>query len=256
MKDFAIRVLSAPLGKTHLFSVGQAGFIIKSSSGQLLGIDLYLSDCVERVEGHMGFKRLLPKILEPSELAFDMLVATHKHLDHFDMDAMPLMMSNRNTRLLAAADCKAMVQRSEIESGRVSYVTPGDRVKDGDFMISFIDCDHGDGAPDAVGVIVEVDGKRVCETGDTCLRLDRLAEYTGCGPIDVLIAPINGAYGNLNEEECALLSESLKPGLTIPCHYGMFASHGGNPGKFFDIMRNQHPGNKIALMTQGERITI
>ena len=43
MNDFAIRVLTAPLGKTHLFSVGQAGFIIKSKSGQLLAIDLYLS---------------------------------------------------------------------------------------------------------------------------------------------------------------------------------------------------------------------
>ena len=46
MKDFAIKVLTANLGKTYLFSTGQAGFIIKSKSGQLLGIDLYLSDCV------------------------------------------------------------------------------------------------------------------------------------------------------------------------------------------------------------------
>ena len=68
MKDFALQVLTAPLGKTHLFSVGQAGFIIKSKSGQLLAIDLYLSDCVERVEGNVGFKRLLPKILNPDDL--------------------------------------------------------------------------------------------------------------------------------------------------------------------------------------------
>ena len=50
MLNFATKILTAPLGKTHLFSVGQAGFIIKSSSGQLLGIDMYLTDCVERVE--------------------------------------------------------------------------------------------------------------------------------------------------------------------------------------------------------------
>ena len=66
--DFALKVLTAPLGNTFLFCLGQAGFIIKSASGQLLGIDLYLSECVERVEGHIGFKRLLPKLLEPFDL--------------------------------------------------------------------------------------------------------------------------------------------------------------------------------------------
>ena len=46
MTDFAISVLTAPLGKTYLFSVGQAGYIIKSKTGQLLAIDMYLSECV------------------------------------------------------------------------------------------------------------------------------------------------------------------------------------------------------------------
>ena len=76
MNEFALRVLTAPLGQTHLFSVGQAGFIIKSKSGQLLAIDLYLSDCVERVEGHAGYKRMLPKILKADELEFDAVIAT------------------------------------------------------------------------------------------------------------------------------------------------------------------------------------
>ena len=60
MNNFAIKIRTAPLGKTYLFSVGQAGYIMKSKSGQLLGVDLYLSDCVERIEGHMGYKRMLP----------------------------------------------------------------------------------------------------------------------------------------------------------------------------------------------------
>ena len=68
MFDFRSKVL-ASRGPT-LFSVGQAGFIIKSSSGQLLAIDLYLSNCGERLEGNKGFKRLLPQILSTSDLPF------------------------------------------------------------------------------------------------------------------------------------------------------------------------------------------
>lgn len=256
MIDFAVKVLTAPLGKTHLFSVGQAGYIIKSAGGQLLAVDLYLSDCVARLEGHEGYKRLLPKILTPDELDLDCLIATHPHLDHFDMDAVPALMANGKTRLYASVECAAEVERLRMTHDRATYVKPGDHGVCGDFELDFINCDHGTGAPDAVGVIIAVDGKRICMVGDTCLRLDRAAEYLGKGPLDVLIAPINGAYGNLNESECARLSACLAPKLTIPSHYGMFASHGGNPGLFFDLMNSEYPNNKYLLMTMGEMLTL
>ena len=243
MHDFAIQVLTAQTGKTHLFAAGQAGFILKSKSGQLLGIDLFLSECVERIEGHPGFKRLLPKILDPFELQFDYLIATHPHLDHFDLDAVPALMSNGKTRLFASTDCGELVSRLHMtdrsSQSRITYVKPGDTCTAGDFTLHFVNCDHGQGAPDAVGVVAEVDGRIIYEAGDTCLRLDRTEEYRTWGTPDVLIAPINGAFGNLNEEECTKLAEALQPGLTVPCHYGMFASHGGDVGKFYDIMNRK-----------------
>lgn len=88
------------------------------------------------------------------------------------------------------------------------------------------------------------------------MRLDRVDEYLSVGPLDVMIAPINGAYGNLNEKDCALLSSKLNPKLTIQCHYGMFASHGGNPGAFYEIMTRDYPDNAFCIMAQGEGITI
>ena len=253
MKEFAEKVLSAESGRTWLFSVGQAGFIVKSARGQLLGIDLYLSDCVEPLEGHVGFKRLLPKIMSPDELIFDALVTTHEHYDHFDVDAMPLLMKNGKTRLFASPECSGLVKRGQIDESRVTYVCPGDVYAVGNFKLSFTTCDHGKGAPDAVGVVVNVDGKCIFEAGDTCLRLDCVDECAALGPFDALIAPINGKFGNLNERDCAELANTLKPKVTIPCHYGMFASHGGNLGAFHDIMRTEFPGNQYLLMTQGEK---
>ena len=76
------------------------------------------------------------------------------------------------------------------------------------------------------------------------------------GPIDVLIAPIKGAYGNLNEMECAELSDTLQANLTIPSHYGMFASHGGNPGLFYQIMKDNYPQRSFLLMAMGEKLTL
>lgn len=254
MFDFAEKVLSAEKGKTHIFSVGQAGFIIKSAGGQILGIDLYLSQCVERVEGHDGYKRIFPQILSDDELDFDCIIATHFHRDHFDIDAMKGLTSNEKVKLFAAKDCIEDVKTLKIDENKVYFVSPGEEYICGDFKINFINCDHGTGAPLAVGVIINVDGKTVLETGDTCLRLDRKAEYLSQGKIDVLIAPINGAYGNLNEEDCVKLSCEIDPEITIPCHYGMFASHGGDPGKFRDLMNEIN--RKYLIMTMGEKFTL
>lgn len=255
MNDFAIRVMTAPLGKTYIFSVGQAGYIIKSKSGQILGIDMYLSDCVERIEGHMGYKRMLPKILSPEELEFDVVIATHPHKDHFDDDIMPELLANRRTWLFASIGCEKEVNRLGMNKDNITYVKPGDVYLHGDFTIDFVNCDHGTGAPDAVGVVVTVDGKKIYEAGDTCLRLDRVDEYKAKGPFDVMIAPINGMYGNLNAEDCAKLADALKPKITIPCHYGMFASHMGSPGEFYKIMTGKYPENKFLIMTQGEKFS-
>ena len=256
MQTFYQSVFQAELGKTHLFSVGQAGFIIKSPNGILLGVDLYLSDYSQRDEGHIGFKRMLPKILGKKDLVFDYLICTHPHSDHFDYDSVQELMDNDKTKMFASVECKPLADSLGLQNGNISYVKPGDNARAGDFILHFINCDHGTGAPDAFGIIVEVDGKRFLEVGDSCLRLDRVDEYLSFGPLDVMIAPINGAYGNLNEEDCARLSSHLNPKLTIPCHYGMFASHFGLPGKFMDWMKVLCPNNDYLIMTQGEGVTL
>ena len=254
MNDFATRIQAARIGQMHLFATGQAGYIVKSASGQLLGIDLYLSECVERVEGNVGFKRLLPQILNPVDLAFDVIICTHPHLDHFDIDAVPEMLANKKTKLFCSVDCEKLVDQLQLTyyKDQIVYVKPGDEHRVGGFEIAFVNCDHGTGAPDAVGVVVKVDGKTIYEAGDTCLRLDRVKEIPQ--PLDVLIAPINGAYGNLNEKDCARLAEVLQPTVTIPCHYGMFASHHGDVGKFYDAMIEKDL--PFLLMRQGEQYTL
>ena len=250
--DFVKTINEAELGKTHIFSVGQAGFIIKSTSGQLIGIDLYLSDCVQRVEpDHVGYKRLLPKILNPKNIKLDALVCTHFHRDHFDIDSVPDLMSNDKTQLFCPRDCEEDANGLK----RVNFVKPGDTCHVGDFLLRFINCDHGTGAPLAVGVVVEVDGKRIIEVGDTCLRIDRKDEYLKFGGIDVLIAPINGMYGNLDSKDCAQLTDLLQPKLVIPCHYGMFAAHRGDVGLFHEIMDEDYSNNKYLIMSQGEKYT-
>lgn len=251
MFDFRSRVLAST--GPALFSVGQAGFIIKSSSRQLLAIDLCLSNCVERLEGSKGFKRLLPQILSPSDLSFDVVICTHPHSDHFDIDAVPELVAN-GAKLYASVNCEKLVRQLQMEyyNSVISYVKPGDHCTVGDFDITFVNCDHGKGAPDAVGVVVKVDGKTIYQVGDSCLRLDRVNEIPQ--PLDILLSPINGMYGNMNSDDTAELASALRPALTIPYHYGMFASHGGDLKRFYDVMNERNL--PMLIMQLGEEYKI
>ena len=152
-----------PNNKTSIISTGQAGYIIKSRRGQLLGIDLYLSDYVEKLEGNIGYKRLLPKLINPEDIQADVLIATHPHGDHYDKDSMEELLSNDKTILYASDNCEEIVEQQKIDKNRVFYKKAGEEVEIKDFIIYFVDCDHGEGAPDAFGVVVEVDGKVIYE---------------------------------------------------------------------------------------------
>lgn len=231
---------------------GQAGFIFENKNGYKVGADLYLSDCCER---YFGFKRLMPFLYNPLELELDLLVATHAHYDHFDPDAVPLIMSNHRTHLLCACDVKAEAERLNLDSKRITYMKEGDIFKNDDIIVKALPCDHGSEAPDAVGLLINIDERRIYITGDTCFREDYFSNPE-LDRLDVLIMPINGAFGNLNELEGAKAAGMINPKLTIPCHYWNFAEHGGNPDIFAHEMKEKHSDLKYLLIRPGETISI
>jgi len=246
-------IVDAPAGKTHLFFLGQAGFILKSKQGYTIGVDLYLSDCVARYD---GFKRLMPFTIQPADIALDYLVATHAHYDHFDPDSIPELISNGKTRLFASTGCETEVQKLSLHNEKISYVTEGDSVDLGDIHLEFVFCDHGSSAPDAFGMVITIDGIMVYIAGDTCLRLDKIEEIKRGRAFDVTIAPINGAFGNLNELEAVALCKAVTPKLFIPCHYWCFAEQLGNPLTFTNEVCAQLPEQAYQLMRIGEGIVL
>ena len=244
--------LNIPDGKTSLFFNVQAGFVLKSKKGTTMGVDLYLTDCVERFD---GFKRLSPKVLDPAT-KLDYVVASHWHLDHFDIDAMPLLMSNGKTKLVCCEDCRDQVKNLHFDEKRITYVQTGYSVDCDDIKINAVFCDHGTGAPLAVGFVFEIDGYRIYLAGDTALRLDKAEEIAEFGPFDVMLAPINGAFGNLNEKENVELCKFHRPKLSIPCHYWTFAEQHGDPGLWMELMKQELPDQKYKLLAPGEQLIL
>ena len=134
---------------------------------------------------------------------------------------------------------------------RVTQIEEGGSYKVGNITLTAVYCDHGELAPDAVGFLLDVDGTRILLCGDTAYRPEKM-EALKDAAIDLLFVPINGAFGNLNEEQCAAYTDVVKPGLTVPCHFWCFGEHGGDPGKFASVMNEKYPENKYLCMYMGE----
>jgi L-ascorbate 6-phosphate lactonase len=239
-------------GRLGVFFVGQCGYIFKNPDGKLLALDLYLSDCCER---EFGFKRISAKILQPDDLVFDYIIASHEHYDHFDIDSMPALLNNDKTKLLTTPSGQRQGINLNINPDKIVTLIKDTSYSFEFFTLKTVFCDHGELSKDAVGIIIEIEGKKIYFTGDTSFRPDKIKNLN-CEGIDVLIAPINGAYGNLNEEQCAEYAKIINPGLTLPCHFWNFPQHGGNPYKFMTEMGKKAPDVRYSFITQGESIII
>lgn len=253
MSNFSVTVATTPVeaGTLGVFFLGQAGFVFKTSQGRLAVIDPYLSDCCHR---YFGFKRLMPYLLAPNELTFDLLLVSHAHYDHFDPDSVPQLMANSRTQLIGALDVRAECERLGI-TDRLTFLEKNQSVSSCGFDVTALPCDHGKDTPHALGLLLEAEGKRIYYMGDTAYRSDIL-EDARLQHTDLLLLPINGAFGNLNETEAAQVVATLRPKLAIPYHYWNFAQHGGDPQLFMREMERLCPDQPYLLMRQGEGLLL
>lgn len=141
-----------------------------------------------------------------------------------------------------------------LDGSRVEYIRTGSHTVCDDITLDAVFCDHGTGAPLAVGLVLTVDGRKIYIAGDTALRLDKAPEVAAYGPFDVMIAPINGAFGNLNEAENVRLCAFHRPKLSVPCHFWTFAEQHGDPGVYMELMQKELPEQKYCIPAPGEQI--
>lgn len=242
-------------GQIALFFIAQAGFCIKTSSGKKIFIDLYLSDACERL---FGFKRMIPSLINAEEVDADLYLITHFHADHFDPDAMPVIVKHPNTFFAVAPDCVSLLDELAVDPSRYKVLSRGGEWQWEDVKIKAIYADHGDLAPDAVGYLVEVDGLKIYHVGDTAYRPQEIKNSVASN-VDIMIAPINGTYGNMIAEEACRLAVDIQPSLVIPCHFWMFLEHvvadgKGDPATFLKEAGQLPAGIKATVMAPGECI--
>lgn len=237
-------------GCLAIYWLSQAGFAFKSPSNRIVYIDPYFSDVVERM---FGFKRMMPCPIAADEVDADLIVCTHEHLDHMDIDGLPVVAKNPRVHFAGPIECVKEFRKMGIEQERCILLEEGSDTTLNGISIKAVFADHGELAPDAVGVVVEMDGIRVYHTGDTAYRPAQFEPAISMHP-HVLLPCINGRYGNLDAHQAALLTQAVSPQVAIASHFWMFVEHDGDPAGFLDDCSKLAPRTKAMVMKPGERL--
>lgn len=200
--------------------IGQSGYVLNDGKTEVC-IDPYLSDVVNRVANR---PRMVEAPFLSEELKSNVIVCTHNHLDHVDIDAIPRM-KKENMLFLAPSDAKNKLLECDVKN--YEAFDEGAIVKIGDFELEAVFADH---TVPAVGVIVRHSGITMYFSGDTEYneKLEELKKYS----IDIMFICINGKLGNMNVDDAIKLTRIIDPKVGIPTHYGMFESNTENPENY------------------------
>ena len=232
-------------GKILVYWLAGAGFVLKFDNGTILCIDPYLSDYVERL---VGFRRLSLAPIQPSELQVDLLLYSHEHPDHLDIDSYDdIMKSNPQCRIIAAKPCSDFLKE---KNAPFEQITVGQTIEKKGVTVRAVQADHGQLSPDALAFVISYGGRSIYFTADTSNDPKVLAEAIAMKP-EIIIPCINGAFGNLTEQQAAEIAHQCSAKIAIPCHFWLFMEHGGSPAVFVECLKKESPSTRRILLTPG-----
>ncbi len=241
-------------GTVNIYWLGGTSYIIRSRK-LTVGLDIYLTNACMGKDG--SYKRLVPSPVKAEDLKLDYIIATHDHGDHFDKGSLSTLIESKDsTKLIGPASVKDAAKKLKINEKNIIELNRGQEIDLDNINIKAVFADHGADAPDCIGVIMAIDGKRIYFTSDTCYRPDLPELVDLGGKIDLLIVPINGREGNPDPKDASYITSWVKPDKVIPSHFWMFAEHCGDPGAFAEYCRAIAPGTEIIIPAIGERINI
>jgi L-ascorbate metabolism protein UlaG (beta-lactamase superfamily) len=207
--------------------LGHATFDLVGPAGQKFLIDPF-------VVNNPAFPNALgAEVTAPR--AFDCLLVTHPHDDHFE-DVLPLLKDDPALKVIAQFEIGGWLKSHGIEDEQVIAMNTGGTVTFKDVRITMVPAVHTssiteNGAPRALGfpigyVLRFANGFTIYNTGDTAVTMDMKIVHDLYKP-DLVILPIGDFY-TMGAEQAAYALNLLRPKFAIGGHWGTW--NGMPPG--------------------------
>ncbi len=241
-----VRVTSFPLSTFAfgLWRLGHASLLMRFRGGPTVAVDPYLTDAAAAAWPRM--RRRFPPPFPPAALDADLVLVTHTHADHLDLETLRPSPAFARARFAGPGSVCAALAALGVPADRLTRLEAGERWEGLGIAVTATRAWHSPDVPDAVGFsIAPVDGgPRVLVTGDTVF-------HEGLHPSerpDVLVLPINGKLGNMGVEGAARLAVELQPRWAVPAHYDLIAANGEDPEAFLLHMELKGLGDHAGVL--------
>ncbi len=194
--------------------LGQAGLLFEVCNKKII-IDPYLSNSCVKL--NPASYRRVPVDADVLKLQPDTVICTHNHQDHYDEESLDYYLkSEKSVLCIVPPSCFQKIRKYGSHHNYI-YFPPFTKWTDGDITFTAVPAVHSD--PDAIGIIIEAEGKKCYVTGDTLYNekiFDAIPK-----DIDVLFLPVNGVGNNMNFADAAAFIKRVSPKKTVPLHLGM-----------------------------------
>ncbi len=155
----------------------------------------------------------------PEAIKPDLIVLTHAHGDHWGDT---LTLAGKGATVVSTYEIAVYAEKHGAQAFAMniggSYSFPGGRLK-------FYPAWHSSSFPDGtyggmpMGVVIELDGKKIYHAGDTALFSDM--RIIGQEGLDLALLPIGDTF-TMGPNDALAALELLRPKQVIPIHYNTF----------------------------------
>lgn len=250
-----------PPRQLGIWWLGQHSFVVKAGA-TVIYLDPFLTPLP---------RRRVPPLLEPWQVQNAALICgSHDHVDHIDRDVWPGLAKASPVATFIVPDllCEGLAKDLAVPRERFIGLDDGKTVRIGDVVIhgiaaahEFFDQDPATERYPYLGYVIEANDCVIYHSGDCCIY-EGLQTKLKKWDIDVAFLPINGrdaerlasgCIGNMTYQEAADLAGAIRPLVTIPAHYEMFANNSQDPHPFIAYMDVKYPLLRTALLEHGKR---
>lgn len=200
--------------------LGQAGLLFENDIGKII-VDPYLSDSVAKVNPKN--KRRIPVNEEIFKIRPDVIIITHNHLDHFDMETLIHFMDTDNSIQVLSPISVWQEVKNFGKNHNYLLFNRNTEITINGIKFKAVKAEHSD--LNAIGVIID---DKYYATGDTLYNTEIFKDLPD--GIDTVFLPINGVGNNMNMEDAKRFSQKVNAKNVVPLHWGLFDDI--NPIKF------------------------
>ena len=170
----------------------------------------------------------------------DIVLISHEHFDHLSPEDLQKVVGPKTT-IVASTSCKSGLKGMKVKE--MKFLVPGDKVKIDTVEIEAVPAYNVNKFREPghvfhpkenknLGFVFQMEGTRVYFAGDT----DFIPEMKSI-KCDIALLPISGTYV-MTVEEAVEATETIKPKIVVPMHYGAIVGSEGDAQRFKSLVKN------------------